>query len=212
MATTRTSASRASTAFFGWTWSPVLAGVFTSLIVQILLTMLGFGIGLLSIDVPTAGSAPAGASYLAFVWWAVSGIIAAFAGGAIAAANAPDQSSFGRVGHAMAAWAVTTVLVVMAGAITAGASINVASNLAGPSYAATARLAAVSQPAARETTGAATATQARPTPAQVDAARKHFAYVMLASFFALLLGAGASYAAGRFTTSQMVREAAEPVT
>jgi hypothetical protein len=59
-------------AFFGWTWSAVLAGVFASLVVQILLTMLGFGIGLLVIDLPTAQSAPAGASWAAFVWWAVS--------------------------------------------------------------------------------------------------------------------------------------------
>jgi hypothetical protein len=58
-------------AFFGWTWSAVLAGVFASLVVQILLTMLGFGIGLLVIDLPTAQSAPAGASWAAFVWWAV---------------------------------------------------------------------------------------------------------------------------------------------
>ena len=58
--------------FFGWTWSAVLAGVFASLVVQILLTMLGFGIGLLAIDVPTAQSAPAGAGWAAFVWWAVS--------------------------------------------------------------------------------------------------------------------------------------------
>jgi len=74
-------------AFFGWTWSAVLAGVFASLVVQILLTMLGFGIGLLAIDVPTAQSAPASAGWAAFVWWAVSGIIAAFIGGAVAAAN-----------------------------------------------------------------------------------------------------------------------------
>jgi hypothetical protein len=39
-------------AFFAWTWSPVLAGVFASLVVQILLTMLGFGIGLLAIILP----------------------------------------------------------------------------------------------------------------------------------------------------------------
>ena len=93
-------------AFFGWTWSAVLAGVFASLVVQILLTMLGFGIGLLAIDVPTAQSAPAGATWAAFVWWAVSGIIAAFIGGAIAAANSPDQTGLGRVGHALAAWSV----------------------------------------------------------------------------------------------------------
>jgi hypothetical protein len=35
---------------------------------------------------------------------------------------------------------------------------------------------------------------------------------MLASFFALLLGAGASYAAGRMTTSEVMREAAQPIT
>jgi hypothetical protein len=48
----------------------VLAGVFVSLIVQILLTMLGFGIGLLAIDVPTASSAPAGADWAALLWGA----------------------------------------------------------------------------------------------------------------------------------------------
>src|SRR4051812_50100788 len=94
--------------FFGWTWSAVLAGVFASLVVQILLTMLGFGIGLLAIDVPTAQSAPAGAGWAAFVWWAVSGIIAAFIGGAVAAANSPDQTGLGRGGHALAAWAGAT--------------------------------------------------------------------------------------------------------
>src|SRR3954451_21591339 len=101
-------------AFFGWTWSPVLAGVFASLVVQILLVMLGFGIGLLAVDIPTAQSAPASAGWAAFVWWAISGIIAAFVGGAVAAANSPDQSGLGRIGHALAAWAVTTVVVVSA--------------------------------------------------------------------------------------------------
>src|SRR5205085_3315867 len=111
-------ASRSVTnAFFAWTWSPVLAGVFASLVVQILLTMLGFGIGLLALDTPTAASAPTGAGWAAFVWWAVSGIIAAFIGGAIAAANSPDQSGLGRVGHALGAWAVATVVVVAAAAI-----------------------------------------------------------------------------------------------
>jgi hypothetical protein len=32
------------------------------------LTMLGFGIGLLAIDVPTASSAPAGADWAALLW------------------------------------------------------------------------------------------------------------------------------------------------
>jgi hypothetical protein len=201
-------ATRTSTAFSGWTWQAILAGVFMSLVVQILLTMLGFGIGLLSVDIPTADSAPAGAGWAAFVWWAVAGIIAAFIGGAIAAANAPDQTAPGRVAHALGAWAVATVLVVTASALTVGTSATVANNLAGPAYMASARVAALT-PSARQTTGTA---RSAPTQGQIEDAKKHFAYVMLASFFALLLGAGASYAAGMFTTGQVVREAVEPIT
>lgn len=194
--------------FFGWTWSAVLAGVFTSLVVQILLTMLGFGIGLIAIDIPTASSAPAGAGWAAFVWWAVSGIIAAFLGGAVAAANSPDQTSLGRVGHAMAAWAVATVVVVGAAAMLPASATSIASNLVGPSYSASTRVAYWSNNTGRETVGATRAA----TPAQIDAARKHFAYAMFASFCALLLGAGAAYAAGMATTGRAVKEAARPMT
>jgi hypothetical protein len=196
-------------AFFGWTWSAVLAGVFASLVIQILLTMLGFGIGLLAIDVPTAQSAPAGAGWAAFVWWAVSGIIAAFVGGAVAAANSPDQTGLGRVGHALAAWSVATVVVVAAAARVPASATSLAGNLMGPSYAASARVAYVSGTSGRETVGATART---PTQPQLEEARKHFAYVMLASFCALLLGAGAAYAAGMATTSQAIKEAARPVT
>jgi hypothetical protein len=197
-------------AFFGWTWSPVLAGVFASLVVQILLTMLGFGIGLLAIDISTAQSAPAGASWAAFVWWAVSGIIAAFIGGAVAAANSPDQSGLGRVGHALAAWAVATVVVVSAATMMPLHAGSVAGSLAGPTYAASSRVAYyTNNPASsRETVGST-----RPaTQVQLDEARKHFAYAMLASFFALLLGAGAAYAAGISTNARVLREAAQPMT
>src|SRR5437868_8188301 len=142
-------------AFFGWTWSAVLAGVFASLVVQILLTMLGFGVGLLAIDVPTAQSAPAGAGWAAFVWWAVSGIIAAFIGGAVAAANSPDQTGLGRVGHALAAWSVATVVVVAASAMIPASATGVASNLVGPSYAASARVAYLTTNPSRETIGSA---------------------------------------------------------
>jgi hypothetical protein len=197
-------------AFFAWTWSPILAGVFASLVVQILLAMLGFGIGLLAIDVPTAQSAPAATGWAAFVWWAVTGIIAAFVGGAVAAANSPDQSGLGRIGHAMAAWAVATVVVVGAAALMPLSAGSIAGNMAGPAYAATARVAYyTNNPTnARETVGST-----RPaTQAQLDEARKHLAYAMLASFFSLLLGAGAAYAAGISTDAQVVRESARPMT
>jgi hypothetical protein len=206
----RTTRTR-SNAFFVGTWSAVLAGVFASLVVQILLTMLGIGIGLLSIDIPTASSAPATAGWAAFVWWAVSGIIAAFIGGAVAAANSPDQTGFGRVGHALASWAVATVVVVAATAMVPATAGSVAGTVAGPYYAANTRVAYyTNNPAnpARETVGST-----RPaTQAQLEEARKHLAYAMLASFFAILLGAGAAYAAGISTDARTVSEAARPMT
>jgi hypothetical protein len=46
----------------------------------------------------------------------------------------------------------------------------------------------------------------------MEEARKHLAYAMLSSFFALLLGAVAAYAAGMATTARTVENAARPVT
>jgi hypothetical protein len=80
--------------------------------------------------------------------------------------------------------------------------------LLGPSYSASARIAALSGTPTRETVGST----AKPTQAQIDEARKHFAYVMFASFCALLLGAGAAYAAGMATTGAAIKQAAKPVT
>ena len=65
---------------FHWSdmsWSAILAGMLVSLVVQILLTMLGIGAGFISVDVATTSSA---FNWAAFLWWAGSGIIAAFAG------------------------------------------------------------------------------------------------------------------------------------
>lgn len=170
----------------GWTWTAIFAGVITSLVLQILLTMFGFGVGLLAIDGPTANSAPAGISWAAFLWWAASGIFSAFVGGTVAAMHSPDDSEEGRVSHSIAAWAVTTVLIVGAAGLAAGTSASVASNLSGPVYTTGSRLVALSR----------TPGQPAPTQAQLETARKHFATMMLASFVALLLGAGAAYGAG----------------
>ena len=62
-------------------WSAIVAGVVASLVVQILLVMLGVGVGLISIDSSSASTAPVGVSWAAFLWWALAGIVAAFIGG-----------------------------------------------------------------------------------------------------------------------------------
>jgi hypothetical protein len=101
---------------------------------------------------------------------------------------------------------VATVVVVGASAITAGAAANMASNLAGPGYAAGARLNAFR--AVPATTGQA---NPAPTQAQIAEAKRHFAYVMLASFIALLLGAGAAYGAAISVPPDAARRVANAV-
>jgi hypothetical protein len=76
---------------FDWramSWSAILAGVLASLVIQILLTMLGVGIGLIAIDTSTAAATRVGVGWAAFMWWMFSGVLAAFVGGLVAASAA----------------------------------------------------------------------------------------------------------------------------
>ena len=63
-------------------WSAVLAGVVVALVTQLILNMIGVGIGAATLD-PATGDNPEAATFSigAAIWWTVSGILAAFAGG-----------------------------------------------------------------------------------------------------------------------------------
>lgn len=171
-----------------WTWSAVLAGVVTSLIIQALLTMLALGVGLLSVDIPTATNAPITTSTAALLWWIASGIFAAFVGGAVAGAYAPVSSDKARTAHALAAWAVATLIVIGAATISTGGASAIITNMSGPSVSVTSRVASLNRPAQP---GAATL-----TTQQADQLRRAFAATMLASVVGLLAGAVAAGAGG----------------
>jgi hypothetical protein len=95
-------------------WSAVLAGVVVALVTQLILNLLGIGLGAATID-PAAGAAenPSATSFSigAGIWWAVSGIIAAAAGGYTAGrlAGRPKESTAGW--HGLTSWAFTTLLI-----------------------------------------------------------------------------------------------------
>jgi hypothetical protein len=184
--------------FSGWTWSAVFAGGIASLVFQVLLLMVGFGLGLLTIDVPTAGGAPKAVSWAVFTWWAVSGVISAFVGGWVAANFSTSFTAEGRATHGLMAWALATLLVVGSAAFTAGNSIG--SGLLGPTSTAMAQYNRIGG------TGIETTGQARSTQAQLDQARRNLAVAMLGSFFALLVGAGAAVAGSQWLPTTRVRE------
>jgi hypothetical protein len=169
-----------------WTWSAVAAGVVTSLTLQALLTMLALGVGLFTIDVPTAQSAPFTISTAALLYWIAAGIFSAFVGGAVAGAYAPVTNDKARSVHGLVAWAVATLIVLAAASMSAGGATAVAANMSGPGARMASQLTATPRPA-------------QPlTAQQAEQMRKAFATAMLASFVGLLAGAVAAGAGGYY--------------
>ena len=186
-ATAATTASTTSQARVMWSWSAVAAGTLTSLIIQVMLTMLGLGVGLISTDVPTAANAPVAVTTGAVLWFIASGIFSAFVGGAVAGALTPYASDRARSGHALATWALASLIVVGASLLTVPGNVTVAGQLGGPTINAATRLQALQrvQPAA--------------TQAQLEAARKAAATTMFVSFIGLVLGACFAFIGGRWS-------------
>jgi len=94
-------------------WGAVFSGALIALVMQLILNMLGVGVGLSTIDVakgdaPSAGSLSIGAG----IWWVVSGIVAAAVGGYIAGRLSGKPSQSTTAYHGLIAWAVSTVTVV----------------------------------------------------------------------------------------------------
>ncbi|MFC7399959.1 PhnA-like protein [Chelatococcus sp. GCM10030263] len=93
-------------------WSAVLAGVVIALVIQLLLNMLGIGVGAATLgpatsDNPSASSFSIGAA----IWWTVSGVLAAFAGG-YAAGRLSGKPKEGTAGwHGLTTWALTTLVI-----------------------------------------------------------------------------------------------------
>jgi hypothetical protein len=93
-------------------WGAVFAGVAMALVTQLLLSMLGIGIGAASINPQGADNPSAqGFSLTAALWWGISGIIAAFLGGFTAGrlAGVPKEST--AAWHGLTSWAVATLAV-----------------------------------------------------------------------------------------------------
>ncbi|WP_036302082.1 hypothetical protein [Methylobacterium sp. 77] len=118
-------------------WGAIFAGAVTALVTQVILNMVGVGIGLSSVGT-TAADNPAAStlSMSAGIWFIVSGIVAALAGGFIAGrlSGKPVTGAAGL--HGLVSWAVTTLVVLYlltsaAGGLIGGAFSGVTSTLGG---------------------------------------------------------------------------------
>lgn len=95
-------------------WGAVLAGVAVALVTQLILNMIGIGVGASTLD-PGAGAgenpSAAGFSIGAGIWWTASGVLAALAGG-YAAGRLAGQAKESTAGwHGLTTWAMTTLVI-----------------------------------------------------------------------------------------------------
>jgi hypothetical protein len=117
-------------------WGAVFAGAAIALVMQIILNMIGLGVGLSTLDIaqgdtPSAGSLSLGAG----IWFVLSGILAAGLGGYIAGRLSGKASDSTTAYHGLISWAVSTLAVVYllssAASGVAGGTLSTASSALG---------------------------------------------------------------------------------
>jgi hypothetical protein len=95
-------------------WGAVFAGVVVALVAQLILNMIGVGVGAATLQ-PGAGAdqnpSATGFSIGAAAWWTVSGILAALAGGFTAGRLSGQPKETTAAWHGLTSWALTTLVV-----------------------------------------------------------------------------------------------------
>ena len=93
-------------------WSAVFAGVVVALAVNLVLAVLGIGIGLTTIE-PAQGDTPQASTIgiAATVWWIVTALIALGAGGWVAGRMAGVPTRIDGALHGLITWGIATLLV-----------------------------------------------------------------------------------------------------
>jgi hypothetical protein len=94
-------------------WAAIFGGVILVVVVQLLLSTLGAGIGLGTVNV-NAGTSPDAGNFGigAGVWWLISSCIALFCGGYVSAWLAGIEIRFDGVLHGLVTWGIATLLTI----------------------------------------------------------------------------------------------------
>lgn len=139
-------------AFRRISWGAVIAGAVIAIAIHFLLSLLGVGIGLSTVDPagsPEAESLGIGAG----IWWVISSIISIIVGGYVAARLEGLPSRGDGIIHGVLVWAVTLLVMVWLLASAAGGLIGGAFNLVGNTVSAAGQGIAAAVPAVADATG-----------------------------------------------------------
>ena len=94
-------------------WGAILAGVAAALVTQLLLNVLGIGIGLSALDVDQTADNPSagGFSLTAGIWFVITGILASLLGGVVAGRLSGTSDDNTARWHGFVSWCVATLLL-----------------------------------------------------------------------------------------------------
>lgn len=113
-------------------WGAVLAGALIGLVLQLLLSLLGLGIGLSTINPMTEGGNPAaGLGVGAAIWWLLSSLVSVYAGGWVAGRMAGIPRTVDSMLHGLLSWGLVTVLTFYLITTSLGALISGATGVVG---------------------------------------------------------------------------------
>ena len=112
-------------------WGAVFGGVAIALVVQLLLSMLGLGIGFGSINPLTESNPFEGLGTGALVWWVLSMLIALFFGGLAAGRLSGIRAGFDRVMHGILTFSIYSLFSFYLLTTTVGGIISGVGSLAG---------------------------------------------------------------------------------
>ncbi len=113
-------------------WSAIAAGMVIAVVVQLVLSLLGAGIGFSTID-PLRFSSPDASTFGigAAVWWIVTSMIALYAGGWVAGHLAASPLRSDAMLHGLLTWAVATIVSVYLLASLVGSVVRGGASVAG---------------------------------------------------------------------------------
>ncbi|QJD81595.1 YrzE family protein [Spirosoma rhododendri] len=112
-------------------WSAVFAGVLVAIVTQILLTLLGLGIGLGTIDPVEERNPMAGLGIGSAIWYIISSLLSLFIGGWVAGRLASTPRSFDGMIHGVLTWCLVTLLTIYFLTTTLGSIIGGVGRLVG---------------------------------------------------------------------------------
>ncbi|GAB3279963.1 hypothetical protein GCM10027347_54890 [Larkinella harenae] len=112
-------------------WSAVLAGVLVAIVTQLLLSLLGLGVGLGSIDALEEQNPTAGLGIGTAVWYMLSSLLALFLGGWVAGRLASAPRMLDGILHGVLTWCIVTLLTIYFLTTSIGRLLGGASRLVG---------------------------------------------------------------------------------